>query len=193
MNDDNDNLIQGENPYKNMYERLHKEPPIPPPSEKVMKTSKTIIILFDVFTIIAMWLFSFQFSMFTDNNSDFRNPAIPIFTISIISSIFLTPLIIIKSIHGFDDQPLNAIFFMDLLMFSIDIMLTMAFFVPFSYVYVFPFLIIVALLFIVVKRCNFNFFKKLLIILIVIAFISCALLNSMKNLFPLFEIKKFFF
>lgn len=187
MNDDNDNLIQGENPYKNMYERLHKEPPIPPPSEKVTRASKTIIILFDIFTIIAMWLFSFQLSIFTNNDSDFRNPAIPIFTISIISSIFLTVFIIIKSIHGFDDQPVNVVFYMNLLMFSIDIMLTMAFFVPFSYVYVFPFLIIVGLLFIVVKRCNFNFLKKLLIILIVIIGISCALLNSMRNLFSLFE------
>lgn len=187
MNDDNDNLIQGENPYKNMYERLHKEPPIPPPSEKVTRASKTIIILFDIFTIIAMWLFSFQLSIFTNNDSDFRNPAIPIFTISTISSIFLTVFIIIKSIHGFDDQPVNVVFFMNLLMFSIDIMLIMAFFVPFNYIYIFPFLIIVGLLFIVVKRCNFSFLKKLLIILIVIMGVSCALLNSMRNLFSLFE------
>ncbi|HHZ06270.1 MAG TPA: hypothetical protein GX401_05730 [Clostridiales bacterium] len=125
------------------------------PSQK--KKIKFLIVMLDIFSIITMWLFAYQLGGFSDSEFTFKNPVI---IIANMVCIVLSVVIITKSIHWFDSQPLMAVLIITLLMLSMALMIVMAFFVPISFIYIIPAVIILGLLLLLLICINTSNYKK---------------------------------
>lgn len=177
----NNNINNADNEEKQYIDRkplVRTGPePLPEVSNKMKLTIKILTIVFDIFAITTAVLLLYQFSLTKAICFDFGNPLIA-FSNTILPVIVI--LIVWKSIHGFESHSILTVLLFTLLMFCMSVLMAVAFFVPISFGYLVPIIIILFLTLLLLFDARFSRTKNILIILLVIAVFYSSIMTATK-------------
>lgn len=167
------------NPYIGMYQRLHKEPEPLPVSPQIQKAISVLTVIFNVLSIITMWLFVIEFGTCMQKEINFLQS--PVFIIFSLIALVLTVLIPIKSKNILDDQPINVLCLIILLTLVSAISLVMSIYVPICLATAIPIAIMVILLILIQFRCSFKTVGRLLLIALVILISASSIITAYRT------------
>lgn len=153
------------NPYVGMRERLYKDPKTDTYNPDVEKAIVVLIRLLNIFTIATMWLFVFYFNLCLQSQTSTTNHAV--FAVSAILAIIFTPIIPVKTKHGFYSQSFIVLISMVLLIFSTMMLTFFAIFVPLFIVILLTLVFVVTFLMFLIKESSFKIRDKIRIIAII--------------------------
>lgn len=168
-------IAENENPYLHMYERLRKSSPEIPQKHKM--TGIFLTVLFDIFSIATLWLFTNQFFSIFYGEFTAINPFI---IVGNMINLPVSVIIIIVSRHLFEQETFFSVVLLVLFFLINCLFIIVAFFVPISFIWILPVMIILVLTTWITIKGSFSPLKKLILIIIAIFVLGCGLLNSAK-------------